>query len=71
MIAHELKCEEFLWENEKHSILFPVDNTTAGTDKEDPIAEFIRCRIHELVEKRDVYDVPVTWLILLLQMLKI
>jgi len=70
MIAHELKCKEFLWENEKNSILFPVDNTTAGTNKEDSNAELIRCRIHELVEKRDVYDAPVTWLILLLQIQK-
>ena len=71
IVAHEFKCEKFLWEHENNSILFPVDNTTAGSDKEDPIAELIRSRMHELVEKRDIYDVPITWFILLLQIQKI
>ena len=71
IVAHEFKCEKFLWEHGNNSILFPVDNTTAGSDKEDPIAEPIRSRIHELVEKRDIYDVPITWFILLLQIQKI
>ncbi|XP_065893511.1 uncharacterized protein [Dysidea avara] len=70
IVAHEFKCEKFLWEHENNSILFPVDNTTAGSDKEDPIAELIRSRVHELVEKRDIYDVPITWFILLLQIQK-
>ncbi|XP_065891760.1 uncharacterized protein [Dysidea avara] len=70
IVAHEFKCEKFLWEHENNSILFPVDNTTAGSDKEDPIAELIRSRTHELVEKRDIYDVPITWFILLLQIQK-
>ena len=68
--ADELKCNELLWElNEE--ILFPVDNTTAGGDNEDPIAGIIRTRIQELVEGSSVYDVPITWFILLLEMQKI
>ena len=68
--ADELKCNKLLWElNEK--VLFPVDNTTAGGDNEDPIAGIIRTRIQELVEDSNVYDVPITWFILLLEMQKI
>ena len=67
--ADELKCRELLWEsNEK--VLFPVNNTTAGGEKEDPTAGIIRNRIQELVENSSVYDVPVTWFILLLEMKK-
>ena len=67
--ADELKCKELLWElNEK--ILFPVDNTTAGSKEEDPIAGIIRTRIQELVENSSVYEVPITWFILLLEMQK-
>ena len=39
--AYELKCSKFLWELDK-KILFPVGNTTAGYDEEDPIAGIIR-----------------------------
>ena len=68
--ADELKCNTFLWElNEK--ILFPVDNTTAGGKKEDPIANIIRTRIQHLVEDSSMYDVPIAWLILLLEMQKV
>ena len=71
IIAHDLRCKKYLWEHEDCSILFPVDNTTAGSGKEDPIAEKIRSRIHELVERRDTHDVPITWFILLLEIQKV
>ena len=68
--ADKLKCKELLWEsNEK--VLFPVDNTTAGTEKEDPTACILRTRIQELVENSSVYDIPITWFLLLLEMQKI
>ena len=68
--ANELKCNKLLWElNGK--VLFPVDNTTAGDDNEDPIAGIIRTRIQGLVENSSIYDVPITWFILLLEMQKI
>jgi len=70
-VAKKLNCDKFLWEREKkNSILFPVDNTTAGSDKEDPIAEEIRNMIHELVERQITHDVPIAWLILLLEIQK-
>ena len=68
--ADELKCNNFLWELDE-KILFPVDNTTAGGEKEDPIANIIRTRIQHLVEDSDMYDVPIAWLILLLEMQKV
>ena len=68
--ATELKCTETLWELEE-KVLFPVDNTTAGGENEDPIAGVIRTRIHKIAEDSSAYDVPITWLILLLEMQKI
>ena len=68
--AEELKCDKLVWElNEK--VLFPVDNTTAGVEYEDPIATVIRMRIQKLVEDSNTYEVPITWFILLLEMQKI
>ena len=68
--ADELKCKKLLWElNEK--VLFPVDNTTAGGKNEDLNAGIIRTRIQEIVEDSSVYDVPITWFILLLEIQKI
>ena len=67
--ADELKCSKYLWELDK-KVLFPVDNTTAGHDEEDPIAGIIRTRIQKLVEGGTAYDVPITWLILLLKIQK-
>ncbi|XP_065892496.1 uncharacterized protein [Dysidea avara] len=96
-VALELKCRKCLWE-QNESVLFTVDNTTAGGDSgndsddsddgsdnswddsrltmddialrrciEDPNAKEVRSRIQKLVEKRDVYDVPISWFILLLE----
>ena len=67
--ADELKCSKQLWELDK-KVLFPVDNTTAGGENEDPIAGIIRTRIQELVENSNIYEVPITWFILLLEMQK-
>ena len=68
--ADELKCNKFLWEF-KDNILFPVNNKTAGSDNEDPIAGEIRSRIQGLIEGSCTYDVPITWFILLLEMQKV
>ena len=68
--ADELKCSKLLWELDK-KVLFPVDNTTAGGENEDPIASIIRTRIQELVENSNIYEVPITWFILLLEMQRI
>ena len=66
----ELKCSKLLWELDE-KVLFPVDNTTAGGENEDPIASIIRTRIQKLVENSKIYEVPITWFILLLEMQRI
>ena len=69
--ADELNCNKFLWEWDE-KILFPVNNKTAGGGKnEDPLADKIRTRIQYLVENSSMYDVPIAWLILLLEMQKV
>ncbi|XP_065907949.1 uncharacterized protein [Dysidea avara] len=52
----------------KGNILFPVDNTTAGSEtSEDPIADVIRNKIENIAEKKDVYELPITWMLLELE----
>ena len=69
-VALELKCRKYLWEQDEN-VLFTVDNTTAGGDSEDHNAKSVRSRIQNLVGERNVYDVPITWLILLLELQKL
>ena len=45
----------------------PVSNCKAGTDDEDPMASRFRTCIYERLEKRDVYYIPIVWLILELE----
>ena len=60
----KLDSKALVWQNENDGVLFPADNTTAGQgDKEDPIASNIRNRIHELAAKKDIYELPITWMV--------
>ena len=45
----------------------PVSNCKAGTDDEDPVASRLRTCIYECLEKRDIYYIPIVWLILELE----
>ena len=45
----------------------PVSSCKAGTDEEDPIATEFRSCIFECLEKRDVLNIPIVWLILELE----
>jgi len=59
-----LECKAAVWENKDGGILFPVDNTTAGDDgREDPVANFIRDKIDILSLDKDIYELPVTWML--------
>ncbi|XP_065908019.1 uncharacterized protein [Dysidea avara] len=50
------------------NVLFPVNNTTAGNEKtEDPIADVIRNKIEKLAENKNVYELPITWMLLELE----
>ncbi|XP_065907255.1 uncharacterized protein [Dysidea avara] len=59
-----LDCKAAVWQNKEGGILFPVNNTTAGSDKaEDPIAELIRNKIEMLASEKEVYELPITWML--------
>ena len=63
-MVEKLKCKIAIWEYKDGQVLFPVDNTTAGDDsKEDRIANFIRIKIDQLASERDIYELPITWMI--------
>ena len=61
-----------VWYQENKNILFSVDNTTAGSkDREDPLAKNIRNRIETLATKKEVYELPVTWMLFQLEVRQI
>ena len=63
-MVDNLDCKASVWQNENSGILFPVDNTTAGNDtKEDPMANYIRNTIDKLATDKDIYEVPITWML--------
>ena len=63
-MVEKLDCKAAIWENEDGGVVFPVDNTTAGDDdKEDPTANYIRSKIDKLAAGKDVYELPVTWML--------
>ena len=63
-MVKKLDCKAAVWQNQDGGVLFPVDNTTAGDDTtEDPIANFIRNKIDKLSFDKDVYELPITWML--------
>ena len=68
VVVEKLDCKAAVWENAKGGVLFPVDNTTAGDDsKEDPLAKLIRSKIDTLGADKDIYELPITWMLLELE----
>ena len=63
-LVNNMKGDASVWQNEDKTVLFAVDNTTAGSEKEDRIAKIIRNKIQSVAAARDVYDIPVTWMLL-------
>jgi len=51
----------------KNKYLIPVDNTSAGKANEDENATVIRKRLHDVLQKQDIYEVPIAWIILELE----
>ena len=71
-MVKKLDCKAAVWQNNNGGILFPVDNTTAGNDStEDPIANSIRNRIDELASDKDVFELPITWMLLEFEIRKV
>ena len=63
-MVEKLDSKASIWQNKDHGVLFPVDNTTAGNEaKEDHIANFIRNKIDQLSMYRDIYELPITWML--------
>ena len=71
-LVETLDCKAAVWKNERYGVLFPVDNTTAGDEtKEDPTAKFIRNKINQLAKDKDTYELPITWMLLELEIRKV
>ena len=71
-LVEKLDSKAAVWQNKDGGILFPVDNTTAGNDStEDPIANFIRKEIDKLAADKDVYELPITWMLFELEIRKV
>ena len=50
-------------------VLFAVDNTTAGKSKsEDTTVKIIRKKIEDVMQRMDSYPLPITWIILELEL---
>ena len=63
-MVERLDCKASVWSNKDDGVLFSVDNTTAGDDNnEDPLAEVIRNKIEVLASDKDVYELPITWML--------
>ena len=66
-LVKKTKCHALVWHRENENVLFPVDNSTAGWFEEDPLANDIRNRIETLASKKEVYELPITWMLLQLE----
>ena len=69
-LVNKTQCHAAVWYNYKDNknVLFLVDNTTAGSkDGEDLVAKIIRDKIETLASKKEVYELPITWMLLQLE----
>ena len=72
-IANELKLHQrSFWSSPKKQLkrLFPVDMFPVDKDSFEDIIENIRDNIQKQVQRRDYYEVPITWFIFLLKLQK-
>ena len=68
ILVNKTHCETAVWQNHSGKVLFSVDNSTASSKfKEDPVADVIRNRIEVLSKEKDVYELPITWMLLELE----
>ena len=67
-LVKKTKCHASVWHQQNKSVLFSVDNTTAGSKyREDPLANDIRSRTETLASKKEVHELPITWMLLQLE----
>ena len=63
-LVNSAKSKASVWHKRDGSVLFSVDNTTAGKkDSEDPVANLLRNKIEAVSTERDIYDIPITWML--------
>ena len=51
--------------------LIPINNTTSGQENEDRNAAIIRNKLNQLLEEQSVYEVPIVWVLLELEIRKV
>lgn len=72
-LVSKTKCEAAVWQKPNGSVLFSVDNTTSGNEftPEDPVANEMRRNIEVLAAQKEVYELPITWMLLELEIQQI
>ena len=71
-LINTTQCHALVWYQNEENVLFAVDNTTAGHKYiEDPVAKDMRKRIETLASKREIYEIPITWMLLQLEIRQI
>ena len=66
-IVDQLEPNDDIYIFELGTILLAVDNTIAGKDSQDGIANKIRLKVKKMVEEKAVYEVPILWILLELE----
>ena len=62
-------CKVDVLNSEGRNVLFAVDNTTAGkSESEDSTVKIIRKKIEDAMQRMDSYPLPITWMILELEL---
>ena len=54
-----------------YTCLVPINNTTSGQENEDINAARIRTKLNELLQEQSVYEVPIVWVLLELEIRKV
>ena len=66
-LVNQTQCHASVWYQENENVLFAVDNTTAGKECEDPVASSMRNKIETLASKKEIYELPITWMLFQLE----
>ena len=64
-LLNNMQYEAVVWQNDKGKVLFSVDNTTVSD--EESTANEIRNRIEMLAREKDTDELPITWMLLVLE----
>ena len=54
-----------------YTCLVPINNTTSGQENEDRNAARIRSKLNQLLQEQSVYEVPIVWVLLELEIRKV